>query len=112
MWAANALSFLLGPSGRIILLVVAFAGWTIYQRYDATRDCNEAHATAELKEAKRQAELSREIAEEARKEADQAQSEIEELEARNAQLREDIQSLPTAGCAIPPDIADRLRNIR
>ena len=112
MWVAKAaLSFFMGPAGRIVLVVLAFLAWTAYQRMDATRNCKDEQARVQLEEANRKLIEAQRIAEAARARADRSDAEIEEMGAeRDAILSE----LETRGdvCVIPDDIRQRLRALR
>lgn len=112
MWVARAaFQFLFTPSGKIILVVLAFLAWTAYQRMDATRNCKDEQARVQLEEANRKLIEAQRIAEAARARADRSDAEIEQMGAeRDAILSE----LETRGdvCAIPDDLRQRLRAIR
>lgn len=104
------ISWLLGPAGKVILLVLAFVAWTVYQRHDATRDCEDAQLRADLIETQRQLAIAEGIAKKARERADQTQIEIDELEAAYADLEANIS--PGDGCSISPELRERLLRIK
>lgn len=110
---SNILRFLTGPAGRIVLLGLAFAGWTIYQRVDATRSCESAQLQEELIEAQRQLGLAQKIAEDARAKADQTEREMTEIERLNDALQTDLAARPaTAACIINDTDRERLLGIK
>ncbi len=102
------MSILMGPAGKVILLALAFVGWTVYQRMDATSDCEATELRKELIESQRQLEIANRIAQDARARADQTENEIAETERLYNELVTDLKSIPTASCPIDPAIRERL----
>lgn len=108
----KVLQWFLGPAGKMVLLVVAFAGWTLYQRYDATRDCEATEAVAQLKESQRQLEIAKGIAEGARERANVTETEITILEGQLDELKQNLRGDPANRCIIPDDVRERLLRIK
>lgn len=100
--------FMLGPAGRIVLLALAFGAWTLYQRYDATRDCEADNLREELIESQRQLEIAQGIAEDARERANQTEQEMAETERRYDELTKDLLDRPETACRLDPDTRKRL----
>lgn len=112
MWVAKAaLSFFMGPAGRIVLVVLAFLAWTAYQRMDATRNCKEEQARVQLEEANRKLVEAQRIAEEARARADRTDAELEQMGAERDAILSELESRGDV-CVVPDDIRQRLRAIR
>jgi hypothetical protein len=112
MLAAKVLGFLVGPAGRVFLLAGAFLSWGAYQRIDATQDCNEAHAKAELVEANRQLAIAQQIEATAREKADEAASRISQLVEQKDALVSEIKANGGSSCVIDPDTRERLLRIK
>lgn len=106
------MKFFLGPAGRIVLLAVAFVGWTVYQRADATRDCQDEQLRSALIESQRQLEIANRIAQDARVRADLRESEMAETERLYDELRTDLQNRPETACGIDNDTRERLLRIK
>ena len=111
MFLGNLVSFLLGPAGKIILLALAFVSWTMYQRYDATSDCESDALRLDLIESQRQLKIAEGIADDARARADQTEAEMSETERRYDELKTDLESSPETSCPIDPDTRERLLRI-
>ena len=113
MWvvAKPLLSFLTGPAGRVLLFVLAFLVWGLYQRVDATADCEDAQLREELAESNRQLQIANGIAEDARGRADAAEGIIENLKGLADELSVEIQA-EGRGCTLDPATIERLRRIR
>ena len=111
MLVAKAISFAFSPAGRIILIGLAFAAWTAYQRHDATADCEAEQLREELIEVQRQLEVSREIAANARTRADAAEAELQTATEAQNDLVEELETSGTS-CPIPDNIRERLLDIR
>jgi hypothetical protein len=97
-------------AGQLLLLGLAFIAWTSYQRFDATQDCQDEQLLADLAESNRQLQIANDIAAEARARADEVETAMTELRELADGLTEEIAE--GDGCAIDPDMADRLRAIR
>lgn len=110
--SSNLLKWIMGPAGRIALLALAFVGWTLYQRHDATRTCEAAELIEELQETQRQLELAEKIAEDARNRATKTEAEIGQLESVVNELKTDLEKQPQNQCAIDPDTRERLLRIK
>ena len=105
--------FLLGPAGKVLLLGVAFAGWTLYQRHDATKSCESAELQRELLAAQEQLEIAERIAENARERANGTEQEMTQVRKLYDDLKDDLDRLEAgASCPIDPAIAERLRQIK
>lgn len=104
--------FLTSPAGKVMLVVLAFVAWTVYQRLDATAACNAEHIAADQREAIRQTELAQNIARAATQRADEAEAESARMEIENDQLKALIESGEIASCDIPDDARERLLRIR
>lgn len=105
-------AFMMGPAGRVVLLALAFVVWTMYQRVDATRDCEAAELQEELVETQRQLAIANEIAQGARDRADQTEAEMALAEGRYNELKQDLAGRPDAACPIDPDTRERLLGIK
>ena len=105
------MSLLLGPGGRIILAVLAFAAWTIYQRADATSDCREAQFRVELQEANRKLKESAEITIRAEKRAQQSAEALVQAERQKDELLSELRASGET-CLLPESTLERLRSIR
>lgn len=109
----RALQFLLGPAGKVLILGLAFAGWTLYHRMDATRACEAEELQAELLESNRQLEIAQRIADNARERATRTEQEMSEVERLYDDLKTDLAQRQDGGsCRIDPALADRLRAIK
>lgn len=106
----QAMSFLLGPGGRLLAIVLAFVGWTMYHRVDATRDCEDAQLRADLIESQRQLTIATEIAEKSRLRADLTTREMTELERAYAELETTL--TPDNSCILDSDTRKRLLDIQ
>lgn len=108
----DALSFLLSPAGRLLILVIAFIGWTGYQRHDAATEaraeCNAEFYQAQITEKDRQLKAARAAADAARERADLTETQLAETKRQADELRKSLSDVPD----IPPDVRERLRNIR
>lgn len=109
------ISFLLGPSGRVIMLVVAFLGWTVYQRHDAAgteRDrLTLQYEKAESAEVSRQAAASAASLAAAAARAEASEKRSLELQGIADELENDL-SKDGVTCGIPDDLRKRLLKIR
>jgi flagellar biosynthesis regulator FlaF len=110
MLVAKALTFLLGRSGKTVLLIAALVGWTAYQRHDAYSRCQERSYIAQLEERDRQLAEAERVAQEARQRADEAQREMEGLEAERDAILAEHAGNPD--CSISDDLRRRLLSIR
>lgn len=109
----RAVSFLMGPAGKIGLLALAFTGWTMYQRVDATLDCEADHLREQLTEANRQLDIAQRIAVAARGRADQSEVEMAQIKRELDAFIADQADRETAGsCDLSPADIERLRAIR
>jgi peptidoglycan hydrolase CwlO-like protein len=106
---ARVIAFLTGPAGRMLLLVLAFVGWTVYQRHDATMDCEAEQLKQDLLESQRQLEKSNKIAKDARERADQTEVEMAETERLFDELKNEIEN---RACRIDDDLRERLLRIK
>lgn len=110
------LTFLVGPVGRWILIVLAFLIWTAYQRDQAADEarnlCEAEQLQRTLEEVMRQRDAAQRALEEAEERAEQTQEEMAQLETERDRIIEDLQERGTTACVIPDDILERLRNIR
>jgi len=111
LFGVKLLQFFTGPAGRVVLLALAFVGWTLYQRHDATRDCEAAELLDELTESQRQLEIANQIAEDARGRADNTEREMTVLEGLYGELKRDLVTRPGTSCPIDPDTRERLLRI-
>lgn len=111
LWG-RAISFLLGPAGKVIMISLAFVGWTMYQRHDATSTCEAAELRKELIESQRQLEIATQIAEDARARADATETEMAETERLYDELSTDLKARPDAACPLSPDTRQRLLRIK
>lgn len=110
MWAAKVVTFLLGRSGKTVLVIVALVGWTAYQRHDAYSRCQERTYIAQLEDRERQLAEAERVAQEARVRADEAQQEMQALEAERDAILAENESNPA--CSISDDLRQRLLSIR
>lgn len=109
----RAFSFLLGPAGKVLLLGVAFAGWTLYQRMDATAKCEATELQQELIAAQEQLEIANRIADNARQRANATASEMSEVRRLYDDLKTDLDQREDGdSCLIDRAISDKLRAIR
>lgn len=108
----RVVGFLTSPAGKVMLIVLAFVAWTVYQRVDATATCNAEHVAADQREALRQTELAQNIARAATERADEAEREAALMETENEQLKELIESGEISTCDISDDARERLLRIR
>lgn len=106
------LSFLFSPAGRALLIVLAFTGWTMYQRHDAATQaadaCQADVLRQQITEQNRQLAAARAVAAAAREKANQTEAELSQLRTEADALRKSLSGVPD----IPPDVRERLRNIR
>lgn len=109
---SKLIGFFMGPAGRIALLAIAFVGWTLYQRHDATADCEAEELRQELIESQRQLAISNQIANAARERADQTEQEMAETERLYDEIKKDLLARPEANCPISPATRDRLLRIK
>lgn len=109
---ARALSFFMGPAGKIALLALAFVFWTLYQRHDATRDCEAEQLREELIESQRQLEIANKIVEAARERADRVETEMAEIERLNNEIKQTLLDNTEAPCPISPAFRERLLRIK
>jgi len=109
---SKVVQWALGPAGKIILLVLAFSAWTLYQRHDATRTCEAEVFQEQLIETQRQLVISDRIAQEARERADATEAEINVLEGQLDDFQNAMQSRPGSSCPIPDDLRERLLRIK
>jgi len=101
--------FLKTPTGRVILLVLAFGAWTWWNRYDAAYEARKEVRAEIAAEYDRQREEATQLAAEARVRADEADAEL----ARLQELRDELVStLGADACDIPDDLRQRLRDIQ
>lgn len=112
MFFGTLIRFFMGPAGRVVLLALAFLGWTMYQRVDATRDCEAAELREELIESQRQLEIAKGIAQDARERADLRENEMAETERLYDELIQDIKDRPGTACGIDPATRERLLRIK
>lgn len=112
LFGVKLVQFLLGPAGKVILLGVAFVGWTLYQRHDATQTCEAAELREELIESQRQLAIAEKIAEDARGRANQTEQEMTQIGIQYEELQRKLQAAPDTACPIDPDTRDRLLKIR
>ena len=112
LFSGKLIQILFGPAGRIALLALAFVGWTLYQRHDATRDCEAAEMVEELIESQRQLEIANQIAQDARGRADNTEREMSVLEELYGELKRDLTTRPGTSCPIDPDTRERLLRIK
>ncbi len=113
---AGILTFFLGPAGRVILIVLAFVAWTVYQRdqaADAAREeCQAEQLQRTLDEIIRQRDAAQQALAGAERQRQETEREMDTLEEeRNAILRE-LAERGAGVCDIPDDVLERLRNIR
>lgn len=121
MWGASAilqpiLKILVGPAGRIVLVVLAGLAWTTYQRMDAAQEaramCRADQLTAELAKQKLLTAAADQAARSARQQADQTEALIEGLERQRDELLQ-AATLSTQSCdAWTPAFVDGLRDIK
>ena len=108
-------TFIGSPTGRAVLLLVAFLAWTGYQRHDAARGAVaalRAEIEAETSEEyQRQLDAAREVAENARKRASESDQRATALEAERDAIIQDLRAVPEGDCPIPDDVRERLRRI-
>lgn len=104
--------FLTSPAGKILLVVLAFTAWTVYQRLDATAACNAEHREADQAEIVRQTGLAQSIAKAASKRADEAEAQAAQMEVENEQLKALVKDGKIDSCDIPDDARERLLRIR
>ncbi len=102
--------FLISPTGRILLLVLAFGAWTWWNRYDAAYEARQEVWAEVQAEYDRQREEAARLAEEARQRATEADAELARLREMRDALVESLG--PDATCDIPADVRDRLRDIQ
>lgn len=107
----NLFGLLMGPGGKVLAIILAFAAWTAYQRIDATRDCKESEYLAQVEEANRQMQLSRNITEDAIARATETEEQLRQLREQTDALITDIKSSGSS-CTISPDLRERLLRIR
>lgn len=113
MWAAaRLLGLLTGPAGKVILIGLVIFGWTMYQRLDATSDCEETQLREQLLESQRQVREAREIAAETRQRADRTQEEMQQLRRDYEDLQSDLEADPELRCPLDPATRERLRAIQ
>lgn len=110
MLAANLVTFLMGRSGKTLLVIVALVAWTAYQRHDAYSRCQEQTYLAQLEERERQLAEAEKVAQEAREMASIAQQEMQALEAERDAILEANASNPA--CSIGDDLRRRLLDIK
>lgn len=111
------MSFLLSPSGRIVLIVIAFFAWTVYQRDLAAKGardtCQADQLRVTLAEMTRQRDAAQQALNSAEKQAERTQSEISALEKDNAEAKSSLpEGIRSNSCVIPESTIKRLRNIR
>lgn len=112
MWVVSAaLRFFFTPGGKVLLAVLAFLAWTAYQRADATSDCKEAQVRVALEEANRRLGEAQRIAQAARDRADKSAAELEQMGTERDAILSELEARGQS-CAIPADLAERLRAIR
>ena len=104
--------FLFSPAGKFLVVVLAFALWTMYQRADATAACVADYASQEIEEANRQATIATGIAKRARERADRSEAELNELEQSYDALKKDIENGALGSCLMPDDVRDRMLRIK
>lgn len=112
MWVVSAaLRFFFTPGGKVLLAVLAFVAWTAYQRADATSDCADTQVRVELEEAIRRLGEAERIAQAARDRANKSAVELEQMGTERDAILSELEARGQS-CAIPPDLAERLRRIR
>lgn len=111
MWVASALKIITSPLGKGALLVLAFVGWTLYQRADATSDCKEAQLRVELEEANRKLLEAAAISRRAEERARLSATELQEAERQKDELLQELQSTGES-CTLSDDAIKRLRAIK
>lgn len=112
MWVVSAaLKFFFTPGGKVLLAVLAFVGWTAYQRIDATRNCKEDQVRVQLEEANRKLAEAQRIADAARARADRTDAEIEQMGAERDAILSELESRGDV-CVVPDDLRQRLRAIQ
>lgn len=104
---------LFSPLGRIVLILVAFGWWTLYQRNDAAEEarseCQAAHLRRVITEIERQRDAAQDALERAERQAEIDAKEMAELESERDDL---VANAKTGPCDINDSDLGRLRNIR
>jgi septal ring factor EnvC (AmiA/AmiB activator) len=107
------LGWLLSPIGKTLVILVAFAAWTLYQRDQAAdsarAECRAAHLQQTLNEIARQRDAARAALADAEKQQSVTDKEMADLENERDRLK--VQKRPGT-CSIPRADTKRLRNIR
>jgi F0F1-type ATP synthase membrane subunit b/b' len=107
----SLIGLLFGPGGRVLLAVLAFGAWTIYQRADATSDCKEAQVRVELEEANRRLEEAAAISQRAEDRANEAAEALQQAERDKDELLQELQASGES-CPLSDRAIERLRAIQ
>lgn len=112
----TALKFLIGPTGRWVVIILAFISWTAYQRHDAASaardECHADQLQQTLDEITRQRDAARKALDAAESRADKTEQDMAELEAQRDQIISDLEERAADSCVVPSDAIERLRLIR
>jgi hypothetical protein len=106
------ISFLLSPVGRFSVLLIAFLGWTAYQRHDAAQEalqgCRADELRRELETTQYQLRAASQLSFEARQRALKSQSDMEALRTE----RDAILATAKGSCQpFDPATRERLRRL-
>lgn len=112
IWLSTAWSALTSPTGRFALLLLAFVGWTVYQRHDAKQaaeaTCQADALREELSAVRRLLKSSQEISENSKSRADALAARLAEDEAAGNEALTGT----TGSCTLDDDFRGRLRDLR